>query len=201
MSGIKPANDEDGSFLIIDDSVTAASIPDTAVQLFEETPTAPTETIQESGDSLSDFLSAAKVMEVTEEDEVAQEDEAEVIEATTVIETIAEELPAIPEVEATPILSFVEVTSSSTGDDMSTSGATAQDPDDILKKAIQDLEILRLGHAKLAEAQDSEIELQNARVAEAKNLAKKALEERKKIETEIARVDQMKALFTSQLGK
>lgn len=66
-------------------------------------------------------------------------------------------------------------------------------------KAIAEYDSILAGHARIADAKDAEIAEHNARVAELKAAAKKALEERKAIETEISKVKQMKELFSAQL--
>jgi hypothetical protein len=68
-----------------------------------------------------------------------------------------------------------------------------------LKKAIAEYDTILATHAQIAEAKDTEIAEYNNQVAVAKAAAKKALEERKALETEMDRVRQMKELFSAQL--
>lgn len=68
-----------------------------------------------------------------------------------------------------------------------------------LRKAIAEYDTILASHIQIAEAKDVEITEYNARAAEAKASAKKALEERKALETEMDRVKQIKELFTAQL--
>lgn len=70
-----------------------------------------------------------------------------------------------------------------------------------LRTAIAEYDAILTTHAQIAATKDQEIADYNNQVAVAKAAAKKALDERKALESEMDRVKQMKELFALQLAK
>ena len=68
-----------------------------------------------------------------------------------------------------------------------------------LEEAIKKYDVYLEDYAKLAKLKDLDIADYNNQIAEAKAGAKKALDERKTLETEITKIQQMKKIFSEQL--
>jgi len=230
-------DEQDGSFLIIDDSVSANQLPDTAVQLFDAAPEVVTSVQEINSIPEVSFFSepAAAVMNTTEANETTSEvtfftepiedvhgdivvvatEEADV-EGSKVVSFAEESVAEVPEESAMGmvadeiseplqkdmnILEAVAVAPTETVVEMTTNSVLEKN--DIyapVRKAIAEYDEILVSHVKIAEAKDAEIAEYNNRVAEAKAAAKKALEERKALETEMMRVKQMKELFSAQLA-
>ncbi|MDD5377283.1 MAG: hypothetical protein PHH16_04160 [Candidatus Gracilibacteria bacterium] len=228
-------DEQDGSFLIVDDSINASTLPDTAVQLFDVAPTETADT-QETVSSEISFFSEPTVVSPTETEETKASSSPEIAFFDgPVMETVA---PAEPNSGTDDIVSFMEEpAATATSRETSPELAEVQEPiqenvkeeenslfgtvsveaiqeepvvsiaplpekNDIyapLKKAIAEYDTILMAHTRIAEAKDSEIAEYNNQVAVAKAAAKKALEERKALETEMDRVKQMKELFSAQL--
>ena len=236
----KKKSEQDGSFLIIDDSVSVATLPDTAVQLFDtvmteaeptaeisffsepvvtpevvstevsfapESPLSPLDTLEEEGASHVDE-SSAEISFFSEPIIVPEtETQTESVVATDNIFTLADEtsaevLDVTPETSgAVNNISFDVVMEEISKPEI-VETIVLLDKSDIytpLKKAIAEYDTILALHAKIAEAKDVEITDFNNQVALAKAGAKKALEERKALETEMDKVKQMRELFTAQL--
>lgn len=213
--------------------MSASSLPDTAVQLFEVTPS--TEVSPASEVSFFDTtpVSASESMEITPTPEVSLSPEIAFFdgpvatpESITFVETVTVPDSAIsfagePVVEsfeesmvtapvATEVVESVQevVIEEPTVMFMSTPAEVPQTPaaipekNDILApihRAIAEYDTILVAHTRIAESKDMEIAEYNNQVAVAKAAAKKTLEERKVLETEMDRVRQMKELFSAQL--
>lgn len=181
-------DEQDGSFLVIDDSVTTADIPDTAVKLFDEETVAEDSTVEVtsvSNKEISFFSETpAPVNEVPETTEDVVITEPEVI-----AEDVQEEVSEVSEV-------ITEDSTQSTSSSAETYDILAP-----VRKAIAEYDHYIADRTKIADIKSREIDEQNVRIAEAKAAAKAALDERKKIEAEIDRARQMQGVFTAQLEK
>lgn len=119
-------------------------------------------------------LDAEEVLESTQASEVTQ-----------IIEEAKEEVAPVVDFSFTPELAI-----------------STHEKSDIyapVREAIAQYDAILLAHTKIAESKDKEISDWNARVVEAKAAAKKALEERKAIETEMSQVRDMRSIFAAQL--
>lgn len=197
-------SEQDGSFLIINETVNTDSIPDTAVQLFDAVP----EVISSPESEVSFF--SEPIMEPVEDAVTVTEPVSET--ASAEIEFFTEPTVATPEPVETPtetvsqtddLISFMDESSTPVSEAESTSSVEATvSKDDIngpLQNAIKEYNGMLERHMKVAGAKDREIADFNDQVAIAKAGAKKALEERKSLETEMDRIRQMKELFSAQL--
>lgn len=193
-SGTSEKNDEqDGSFLIVDDSLSASDIPDTAVKLFDEEPVA------ESTASVETPTNNVEISFFSEVPAQATEPVNEIGESTEdVVATEPEAIIENTQVETSEVSEVIT-------EDYSHGGASAStETYDIfapVHKAIAEYSEYIADRMKLADIKSREIDEQNVRIAEAKAAAKAALDERKKIEAEIDRAKQMQAVFTAQLEK
>ncbi len=211
-------DEQDGSFLIVDDSGKVEDIPDTAVQLFdsskqEATPEAEisffsepvVSTTTESSPEISFFSEpvGTEVEPIVSLVEKAAETESSVILMEDAPVEATEEIIA-PVVEDTPVEAVQEVQFFAPAEIVAEPVTTVVVPEknDIyapLKKAIAEYDAILAAHMQIAASKDAEITDYNNQVAAAKAAAKKALEERKALETEMDRVKQMKELFSAQL--
>lgn len=218
-------DDQDGSFLIIDESVKAEALPDTAVQLFDAAPANEISFFSEPAASGTESMVTADA-EVSTPSEIAFFDGPAIASDEAVIsEPVAEtesavlfiEEPAVAEVSAPLLLEEAAVPAQEEKMELSallTSMETEKEPEIIaetaivpekndiyapLRKALAEYDSILAAHTQIAEAKDAEIADYNNQVAIAKAAAKKALEERKALETEMDRVRQMKDLFSAQL--
>ncbi len=201
-------------------------IPDTAVQLFdsptqEATPEAEisffsepaVSTTAESSPEISFFSEpvGTEVEPTVSLDEKATETESSVIlmddtpvEATEeIIAPVVEDAP-VEAVQEVPVEAVQEVQFFAPAEIVTEPVASVVVPEknDIyapLKKAIAEYDTILAAHMQIAASKDAEITDYNNQVAAAKAAAKKALEERKALETEMDRVKQMKELFSAQL--
>ncbi|MDD5197662.1 MAG: hypothetical protein PHN60_02260 [Candidatus Gracilibacteria bacterium] len=192
---------QDGSFLIIDDSVTVNSIPDTAVQLFDVTPEIVSEVQETNSVSEISFFSEPVISAVESFDvipepvqssspEIAFFDEpvVDTIEITPVPETktetntlasFIEESPAEIFIE-TPVISVTEeVIESVQQNDVST--LKKLDFNSYLTEKKAELEQFIANNMQIAEIKDTEIVSYNAQIAEAKEMEKRAIDTAKKI--------------------
>lgn len=195
-------SEQDGSFLIINDSVNTDAIPDTAVQLFDAAPE-----VTSSPESEVSFFSEPVVAPVedsvvtTESVEEPVSAEIEFFTESTVAPTAPVEAETVSETDN--LISFMDESSTPTPSiETTTLVEDIQSKDDIngpLQNAIKEYNGMLDRHMKIATAKDQEIADFNEQVAIAKAGAKKALEERKSLETEMDRIRQMKELFSAQL--
>ncbi len=195
-------SEQDGSFLLINEDVNTDTIPDTAVQLFDAVPE-----VTSSPESEISFFSEPTVSSV-EDVVVATEPTEEPVSAqiefftestvTTPVPVEAEEVS-----ETDNLISFMDESSAPVSEAQSSTPVEATvSKDDIngpLQNAIKEYNGMLERHMKVAGAKDQEIADFNDQVATAKAGAKKALEERKSLETEMDRIRQMKELFSAQL--
>lgn len=189
-------DEQDGSFLIIDDSVTTADIPDTAVKLFDEEPvaeiSATEEMVSTSNKEISFFSETPAPADEAPEDEVMETTEDLVAtEPEVIVEDAQEETSEVSEA----------ITEDYSQGDASVASTETYDIFAPVRKAIAEYNEYIAERTKIADIKSREIDEQNARIAEAKAAAKAALDERKKIEAEIDRARQMQGVFTAQLEK
>jgi len=187
-------SEQDSSFLIIDESVNAESIPDTAVQLFD----APSEENTAIVSEMS-FSTEPEVPEVVVS-EISFDSSREMgVSPEPVVSTEASTEPEMAE----PIVNIETLTFGEAEIPAEeVIAASVPEKNDIyapVKNAIAEYDAILESHTKIAEAKDAEISDYNDQVATAKAAAKKALEERKNLETEMDKVRQMKELFSAQL--
>lgn len=193
--------DDDGSFLIIDNSIKAESLPDTAVQLFEATPV---ESIQEVAPvSEISFFSEEKGTSEVENSVVFEDSEVEStsenIEITPLESATKEPLVSVQEVN---IETLPEITSVAMVEEVAQVSEIRSEASDIyapIRTALTEYENMLSGLMKDAQVGDQEVIDCNARVAEAKAEAKKALERRKSLDAGINQVKQMKESLALQL--
>lgn len=215
----KKKDEQDGSFLIIDESIKASDIPDTAIKLFdvpennelitEEEPKAneisffsdmeESASVSEVATSDTQSMEATDTVSFLEETSISAEPEDAVVMTSEVTEEVApmvlmEEAPTETEtvIMDTPVAVVVKE------EIIETEVADIYAP---VHKAIAEYDGLIARLTKKAESKDQEISDRNARIAEEKAAAKKALDERKSIESEMDRINEMRIVFTSQLKK
>ncbi|EKD29939.1 MAG: hypothetical protein ACD_78C00206G0003 [uncultured bacterium (gcode 4)] len=193
-------NDEqDGAFLIVDDSLSASDIPDTAVKLFDEESAAEPTVSAETPTNNVEISFFSETPASTDEVTKATEDVV-VTELEAITEDIQAETSVVPEIVSED---YTQSTSAST---------ETYDIFAPVRKAIAEYSEYIADRTKLADVKDQEIvecnariaqetSERNARIAAEKAAAKAALDERKKIEAEIDRAKQMQAVFTAQLEK
>lgn len=223
-------NDEqDGSFLIIDNNVSADSLPDTAVQLFDTTPEAVSvseisffsepampiaessgivgEVAESSSSEIAFFDGPVATAEASSEMESASDSAISFMEEP-ILESSGENTVTtlVEEPEAGSAQNSIEEEKAQffgiTSTETVQEPVSAQEKNDIyapLRKAIAEYDAILVGHTRIAESKDAEIADYNNQVAVAKAAAKKALEERKSLDAEMDRVKQMKELFSAQL--
>ncbi|EKD30403.1 MAG: hypothetical protein ACD_78C00066G0002 [uncultured bacterium (gcode 4)] len=192
--------DQDGSFLIIDDSVTVNNIPDTAVQLFDVTPAEVSSSevgfVPETSFFSEPVSSVVENSETTPEPEISSSPEiaffdesvADNIEATIVLEEKTEtnnlvsfmEEPIVEASKETPEVSVMEEVIESV-QQKNTSTLKKIDFSSYLTEKKAELEQFIANNMQIAEVKDTEIVTYNTQIAEAKEMEKQAIETAKKI--------------------
>lgn len=226
---ISKKDDQDGSFLIIDDSVNTVVLPDTAVELFHTPEVASVSeisffseplqvaTIEEDSSTGIAFFepSTTTLLASDSEEKTESESVAFFMETPSEVQVISDSaIESVKNVqEETSVSLFDNVLAESPKEPEIIAIVATPEKNDIyapIRKAISEYDTILLAHAQIAEAKDVEIVDYNAQIAEAKRIAKqtidkaqesakKALSERKALEVEIDRVKQMKELFSAQL--
>lgn len=250
-SGTKK-DDQDGSFLIVDNSITVDSIPDTAVQLFDE-PVVVTPVQEVNNLSEISFFSEpviSKAIEPVDEELVIVENsspaEIAFFDEPVIVNT---EVTPIPEIttESAQLITFMnepslvispEITNVATVGEITPLVQEEAKVSDIImpvvvevikeeiiqstyvpekndiyapmKRAIAEYEKFLAALMEDAKKEDAEIEAANARIAEAKEIAKKAidlakelakqaLEKRKILDGEMKRIKEMSDTLALQI--
>ena len=225
----KKKDEQDGSFLIIDDSMNAKSLPDTAVQLFDTTPVISSPVAEISFFSSTIETAQETPIEIVVENTTTSSSSSDISffsEPTSVNELISWDIDDTASSEQTLVdmdeggkTEAIDITEPLVVTDMTESiqvwnifsesvevdsfiipkALHKNDIYDPVRKAIAEYDSILEEHAKISEAIDNRIADRNARIAEEKAAAKKDLDERKTIDTEINKIQQMKDLFSAQL--
>jgi hypothetical protein len=230
-------DDQDGSFLIISDDMAATNLPDTAVQIFETTP--PNTEVKDTIPGMSFFWSENNTVSDTQT-EVNSENTESSSEHSFLSSTINEnkdvtwgqdemivsldvatdEWWVMTKKADTPVIMEENVATLFGGISWETLTSTESTPttptldkNDIyapMKRAIAEYEEFIGILTKDAEEKDQEIVNYNEEIAEAKRIAKvaidkaqasvkKALEKRKSLDAEIKRIQEMSSLLAWQI--
>lgn len=198
-SSITKKDEQDGSFLIIDNSIKASSLPDTAVQLFDVTPevvniqevtsvpeisffSEPISSIVESSEIVSEPVISSSGIAFFDEI-VVEAPITSILEIKTEANNIASFIEESHEeiFQETPIVSVTEeVIESIQKNDTSTS-IKKIDFNAYLTEKKAELNQFITNNMQVAESNDAEIVSYNAQIAEAKEVEKKAIDTAKKI--------------------
>ncbi len=199
----KKKNDQDGSFLLIENTPTAADIPDTVEQIFDPLPE-----ISNAPAEISFFSDATPTSEISDTTDIQTEQSSSselaffdgpniVVEPLNIVEEVEEEAIITEAVEIPE-----EIISAPVVIPNAIKNSVVPEKNDIyapVRRAITEYDDILLKHTQIAATIDAQIAEYNEQVATAKALAKKTLDERKALETEMDRVRQMKELFTAQI--
>jgi len=195
-------DEQDGSFLIIDDNMNANSLPDTAVQLFDtttETEVTPVVETSISSDSTASVIEDSEVLSEKENipsSEISFFDSPVVdVEMTTPAVSIEEDVIELPkEVVATAIVEEIsEPVQEAVMFDIAPSveiekeQIVSLEKNDIyapLRKAINEYDTILASHAQIADIKDKEITEYEAQIIQAKEIEKQTIEAAKKLAKE-----------------
>lgn len=206
----KKKSDQDGSFLLIENTPTTADIPDTVEQIFDPLPE-----ISNAPNDISFFWDTTSTWSISDTTIIETEEESSSKLAffdepnmdVEPVNIVVEPLNLVEETEEEAIIAEAvdipeEVIVAPVAVANVTKNTVVPEKNDIyapVRKAIAEYDDILLKHTQIAAAKDAQIAEYNDQVATAKALAKKTLDERKALETEMDRVRQMKELFTAQL--
>lgn len=212
-----PAATADSDFLIIDESVTVANVPDTVAE-----PTAQVTFSEPASDLI--IIEDAPATETPVSDSLVILDSSEAVAAAPAEETapasvldfssmsslsvapaieseiVVDEVPATeaPIEESAPITGFLSVVSeeaSAPAEEVQASPASSSlDPEDILRSSISQLESVVSAKESARDAEMKKAEDLNAQIAELKKQAKEAQESAREID---AGADRARSLITS----
>lgn len=191
-SSVTKKADQDGSFLIIDDSISASSLPDTAVQLFDVTPEVVS--IQEVtsvpeisffSEPITSVVESSEIVSepVVSSSEIAFFDEI-IVETpvTSILETKTEtsNITSFEVSQETSIVSVVEEVIESV-QKKEVPLLKKLDFDSYLAEKRAELEQFIANNIQIAEVKDVEMVTYHTQIAEAKEVEKQAIDTAKKI--------------------
>jgi len=202
-------DEQDGSFLIIDDNMNANSLPDTAVQLFDATPKTEAVPVAEASIFSDSTTSVVEDSEVLSEKENIPSSEISFFdspvsdtEITTLVASVEEDVIELPkEVVTTAVVEEITepvqeavILDIAPSVEITKEQTVSLEKNDIyapLRKAINEYDTILASHAQIADVKDREITEYETQIVQAKEVEKQTIEAAKKLAKEA--IDKAKA--------